>query len=70
MAIYAVIKDKLVSNVIVAESLTVAQEITETTCVDISDEIGIGIGWGYDGKKFIEPAAEPTIRPVIKPVAE
>lgn len=59
MANYAVIKDGLVTNVIVAESKEIAESITELTCIEVNNEPGApGIGWSYDGSSFSAPITE------------
>lgn len=59
MANYAVIKDELVTNVIVAESKEVAESVTGLTCVEVNAEPGApGIGWSYDGSSFSAPITE------------
>ena len=61
MANYAVIKDGIVSNVIVADTQTIAGEVTGLTCVEIEHEPGSpGIGWSYDGAEFTAPVVEET----------
>lgn len=47
-----------VSNIIVAESLEIAQEATGATCVELP-EYEFGIGDSYDGTQFIK-AETPT----------
>ncbi len=59
MANYAVIKDGLVTNVIVAESKEIAESVTGLTCVEVNNEPGApGIGWSYDGSSFSAPITE------------
>jgi hypothetical protein len=59
MANYAVIKDGIVTNVIVAESKEIAESVTGLTCVEIQQEPGSpGIGWSYDGTDFTAPITE------------
>ena len=58
MATYAVVNNNIVQNVIVAQSLEIAQEITGNTCIEYTDENPAAIGWAYDGKKFIAPTTE------------
>lgn len=59
MADFAVIKNGLVVNVIVADSKEIAEKITELTCIEIPYEPGApGIGWNYDGITFIAPVVE------------
>ena len=55
MATYAVVKENIVENVIVAQSLEIAQEITGNTCIEYTDENPAAIGWAYDGTKFVTP---------------
>jgi hypothetical protein len=59
MANYAVIKDGIVTNVIVAESQEIAESVTGLTCVEIQQEPGApGIDWAYDGTDFSAPVTE------------
>jgi hypothetical protein len=59
MASYAVIKDGIVNNVIIAESQEIAESVTGLTCVEIQQEPGApGIGWSYDGTSFTAPVIE------------
>jgi hypothetical protein len=59
MANYAVIKDGVVNNVIVADTQAIAQEVTGLTCVEIEHVPGApGIGWTYDGTNFSAPVIE------------
>ena len=59
MANFAVIEENIVTNVIVADSLEVAQEVTGKTCAEYTDESPAGIGWSYDGTTFTAPVV-PT----------
>jgi hypothetical protein len=64
MANYAVIENQKVVNVIVADSLEIAQEVTQTLCVEIPWEPGApGIGWYYINNEFMQtlPEPEPSI---------
>lgn len=59
MANYAVIKDGIVTNVIVAESQEIAESVTGLTCIEYQLEPGApGIGWAYDGTDFSAPVTE------------
>ena len=59
MANYAVIKDGIVTNVIVADSQEIAESVTGLTCVELQLEPGApGIGWSYDGTDFSAPITE------------
>jgi hypothetical protein len=59
MANYAIIKDGIVNNVIVADTKEIAETVTGLTCVEVSNEPGApGIGWTYDGAEFTAPVVE------------
>lgn len=61
MANFAVIKDGLVNNVVVADTKEIAEQVTELVCVEIPFEPGApGIGWSYDGSVFTAPVVEPS----------
>jgi hypothetical protein len=57
MATFAVIKDGIVTNMIIAESLEIAEMVTDQTCVEKTTDQLISIGWTYDGTVFAEPTA-------------
>lgn len=52
---FAIIENNLVENIIVAESKTVAEQITGKTCVEYTDANPAHIGLGYDGTTFEQP---------------
>jgi hypothetical protein len=58
MATFAVISGKLVTNVILAETKEIAEEVTGLTCVEYTNENPAGIGWTYDGTNFVSPVVE------------
>lgn len=58
MATYAILENNLVTNVIIADTLQIAEEVTGKTCIEYDDENPAGIGWTYDGEKFIAPELE------------
>lgn len=58
MANYAVIKDGIVDNVIVADTKEIAETVTGLTCIEYTDENPAGIGWTYDGTNFSAPVIE------------
>lgn len=60
---FAVIQNALVVNVIVADTLAIAEEVTNLTCVDITD-MRVGIGHTYTDGKFEPPYVEP-VKPKI-----
>jgi hypothetical protein len=45
MATYAVIENGTVINVIVADSKEIAEQVTEKTCLEYTEEAPLGIGW-------------------------
>ena len=45
MATYAVIENGTVINVIVADSKEIAEQVTEKTCIEYTEEAPLGIGW-------------------------
>ena len=59
MANYAVIKDGIVNNVIIADTKEIAETVTGVTCVEIEYIPGApGIHWTYDGTNFTAPVVE------------
>jgi hypothetical protein len=62
MGNFAVIKNGIVLNTIVAESKAIAEEVTGLTCVEYTYENPACIGLGYDGTTFEQYAheEEPT----------
>lgn len=58
---FAVISGNSVTNIIVADSKEVAEEVTGATCVAYTDANPAHIGLGYDGTTFEQPVVEePT----------
>lgn len=61
MANYAVIKNGIVSNIIVADSKEIAELVTGLLCIEYEDTPSQpGIGWSYDGSVFTAPVVEPS----------
>ncbi len=53
MAYFAVLDNNVVINVIVVESLSIAEELTGATCVEFNPEDAIcGIGSTWNGAEF------------------
>ena len=48
MATYAVISGSTVSNIIVADTVEIAEAVTGCICIEYSDAKPAGIGWAYD----------------------
>jgi hypothetical protein len=62
MANYAVIKNNIIDNVIVADTKEIAEMVTGLTCIEIPFEPGSpGIGWSYDGTSFSAPVIETPV---------
>ena len=57
MTTFAVVKDGLVENCIIADSLEIAQEVTGLTCVEYTEENPAGIGFTYADGIFNDPNA-------------
>ena len=62
MANFAVLTGGAVTNVIVADTLEIAELVTKSKCVECTDVNPAGIGWTYDESTgtFINPNAEVT----------
>jgi hypothetical protein len=58
MANFAVLSGDTVSNIIVADTLEIAELVANSQCVEYTDDNPAGIGWTYDGVKFTAPAPE------------
>ena len=59
MTTFAVLKGNQVTNIIVADTKEIAEEILNATCVEYTEDNPAGIGWIYDGTNFIAP--EPAV---------
>lgn len=57
--IYAVVNNGVVVNIAVWDGES-EWKPTDGIAVLAEGDVGIGIGWLYDGKKFIKPADVPT----------
>lgn len=56
MANYAVIQNDKVTNVIVADSKEIAEEVTGLICIEYTEENPAGIGDIYNGSTFEQQA--------------
>ena len=52
---FAVLSGTQVSNIIVATSKKIAEDLTNSICVEYTTDNPAGIGWTYDGEVFIAP---------------
>ena len=57
---FAVMSENQVTNVIVADTIEIAEAVTNLTCVEYTEANPAGIGWTYDGTNFEPPVEEPT----------
>ena len=64
MKTFAVIENGIVVNVIVGVEPEVVAA-NPTLYVEYTVEKPAGIGWSYDGKKFIDPTPPPVVENVI-----
>lgn len=58
---FAVIDNNVVVNIIVADSLEIAENATNKTCVEYQDSDPVLIGWFWDGTNFVKPTLEEPI---------
>jgi len=47
--------ENIVENIIIASSLSVAEDVTKATCVLINSEDNVQIGYTYNAGSFIAP---------------
>jgi len=52
---FACIENGIVCNMIVADSLEIAEEISEGFCVEIPEGIRVGVKFLYENGNFIDP---------------
>jgi hypothetical protein len=55
---FAVIINNIVNNLIIADTVEVAETVSGHTCIEYIDHTTVGIGWTYDGTNFIAPEPE------------
>ena len=62
MATYAVIEDGTIINVIVADSQEIAEDVTQKTCIEYTEEAPLGIGWYWldSAGGYIIPSPFPS----------
>lgn len=51
-------EDNKVVNIIIAESVEFAKEITGFNCIEYTEENPAGVGYTWDGTKYTAPATE------------
>lgn len=57
---FAVLNNNVVTNIIIADSKEIAEEVTGLVCAEYTQENPAGIGWTYDGTNFVPPVVEVT----------
>ena len=70
MATYAVINSNIVENVIVADTLEIAEAVSGRLCIEYSDLNPASIGDTWDGTNFISPPPEEIIEFVPPAIEE
>ncbi len=55
MAIFAVTNGRSISNMIIADTKEIAEEVTKMVCIESTDEYPITPSWVFDGTTFIAP---------------
>lgn len=58
MANFAVVENNLVINVIVADDIEIAEQVTGKTCIGYTDNNPAGISWTYQDGTFVAPQPE------------
>jgi hypothetical protein len=53
---YGILENTLITNVIVAETKEIAEQVTGKTCVELPP-LNVGTGWTYEGGTFSAPDA-------------
>lgn len=61
MAIYALMNENVVQNIIVADNKKATEKALNCTLIEISNENPASVGWIYDGEKFNEPVIDETL---------
>lgn len=50
--------NNIVTNILVADSLEIAESVTRATCIQYDDTNPAFIGWKYNGTTFVDPQAQ------------
>ena len=58
MATFAMMSGNTVDNIIVADNKEATEEALRCTLIKFTADNPTGIGWTWDGSKFIEPVIE------------
>lgn len=57
---YAIVENKLITNIIVAETKEIAETVTGQTCIELP-HYDVGRGWTYEGGTFTAPVIETPV---------
>ena len=52
---FASVVNGVVNNLVSADTLEIAEAVSNATCIEYTDHSTVGIGWTYDGTNFITP---------------
>lgn len=55
MSHFAVLNDSVVVNVIVADTLEIAEAVSNARCIEFTEENPAQIGWKYIDDAFVNP---------------
>ena len=58
MAIFAVTSGDSITNMIIADSKEIAEQVTKNVCIEHTPENPISQNWVWNGTKFIAPIME------------
>lgn len=67
---FASISNGIVHNLIVADTLEVAEAVSNMTCIEYTDHESVDKGWAYDGNTFTNlnpPLQTEQIVPSLQP---
>ena len=59
MKLFGVVEENVIVNIIVADSLAIAEEVTGSTCIESTEDNPIGIGWYFDNEENAYISPEP-----------
>lgn len=59
---YCVITENQIVNLIMADSKEDAELLTGTTCIQQNESFPYGIGYAFDGVKWVEPGTQDTVQ--------
>lgn len=62
MARFAVLINNVVSNIIIADTKEIAEELTGLTCIEYTNENPVHFDYIWNGSEFIEPIPEEIIQ--------